>query len=74
MTNQNYIHEEIKCGLKAGNSYYYSVQTLLFSRFLCKNLKIEIYKTIILPVVLYGYETWSLKGKIQAKEWVSPED
>ena len=30
------------------------------SRFLSKNLKIKIYKTIILPVVLYGYVTWSL--------------
>ena len=27
---------------------------------LSKNLKIEIYRTIILPVVLYGCETWSL--------------
>jgi hypothetical protein len=26
----------------------------------CQNLKIRIYKTIILPVVLYGCETWSL--------------
>jgi hypothetical protein len=25
-----------------------------------KNLKIKIYKTVILPVVLYGCETWSL--------------
>ena len=30
------------------------------SRLLSKNLKIKIYKTIILPVVLYGCETWSL--------------
>ena len=30
------------------------------SRLLSKNLKIKIYKTIILPVVLYGYEIWSL--------------
>jgi hypothetical protein len=28
-----------------------------------KNLKITIYKTIILPVVLYGCETWSLTLK-----------
>jgi hypothetical protein len=28
--------------------------------FLSKNLKIRIYKMIILPVVLYGCETWSL--------------
>ena len=60
MTNQNSIQEEIKCRLKAGNSCNHSVQTLLSSRLLSENLKIEIYKTIILPVVLYGYETWSL--------------
>ena len=44
----------------AGNSGYYLVQTLLSSRHLSKNLKIKIYKTIILPVVLYGCEAWSL--------------
>ena len=38
----------------------YSVQNLLSSRLLSKNLKIKIYRTIILPVVLYGCETWSL--------------
>src|SRR5215470_2582028 len=37
-----------------------SVQNLLSSRLLSKNLKIKIYRTIILPVVLYGCETWSL--------------
>ena len=30
------------------------------SRFIFKNLKMKIYKTIIFPVVLYGCETWSL--------------
>jgi hypothetical protein len=33
---------------------------LLFSRLLSKNIKVTIYKSIILPVVLYGCETWSL--------------
>jgi hypothetical protein len=32
----------------------------LSSRLLFKNVKIKIYRTIILPVVLYGCETWSL--------------
>jgi hypothetical protein len=32
----------------------------LSSRLLSKNIKVRIYKTIILPVVLYGCETWSL--------------
>jgi hypothetical protein len=39
---------------------YHPVQSLLSSRLLSKNLKIRICKTIILPVVLYGRETWSL--------------
>jgi hypothetical protein len=37
-----------------------SVQNILSSRLQSKNLKIRIYKTTILPVVLYGCETWSL--------------
>ena len=56
-----------KCRLEAGNSCYHSVQTLLSSRLLSKNLKIKIYKTIILPVVLYGCETWSLTLKKECR-------
>ena len=56
MTNRNSIQVEIKCKFKA----CYSVQALLSSRLLSKNLKIKIYKTIILPVVLYGCEARSL--------------
>ena len=56
VTNQNSIQEEIKCIHKGGNSYYYSVQQFFFLD-LSKNLKIKIYKIIILPVVLYGCET-----------------
>jgi hypothetical protein len=43
-----------------GNICYHSVQNLLSSRLLSKNIKIRIYNTIILPVVLYGSETLSL--------------
>jgi len=57
---QNSIQEEIESRLKSGNACYHSVQNLLSSSLLSKNLKIEISRTIILPVVLYGYETWSL--------------
>jgi len=60
LTNQNSIAEEIKSRLRSGSACYHSVQTLLSSRLLSKNLKIKIYRTIILPVVLYGCETWSL--------------
>jgi hypothetical protein len=60
LTNQNLIQEEIKRRLNSGNACYHSVQNLLSSRLLFKNIKIRIYKTIILPVVRYGCETWSL--------------
>jgi len=63
LTNKNSIQEEIKSRLKSGNACYYSVQNLLSSSLLSKNLKIKIYRTIILPVVLYGCETWSLTLK-----------
>jgi len=56
----NSIQEEIKSRLKSGNACYHSVQNILSSSLLFKNLKIKIHRIIILPVVLYGCETWSL--------------
>jgi hypothetical protein len=58
--NQYLIHEEIKSRLNLGNECYHSVQKLLSSHLLSKNINIKIHKTIILYVVLYGFETWSL--------------
>ena len=60
LTNQNSIQKEIKCRINLGNAGYHSVQNLLSTSLLSKNVKIKIYRTIILPVVLYGCETWSL--------------
>jgi hypothetical protein len=60
LINQNDIHDEIKSRLNSGNACYYSVQNLSSSRLISKNLKIKIYKIVILPVVLYGCETWAL--------------
>jgi len=60
LTNKNSIQEEIKSRLKLGNACFYSVQNLLSSSLLSKNLKIKIYRTIILPIVLYGCDTWML--------------
>jgi hypothetical protein len=54
------IQEEFKSRLNSGNTCYHSVQNLLSSHLAPKNVKIGIYKAIILPVVLYGYETASL--------------
>jgi len=60
LTNQNSIQVEIKSSLKSGNACYHLVQNILSSSLLSKNLKIKIYRTIILPDILYGCETWSL--------------
>jgi len=60
LTDQNSTQDEIKSRLKSGNACSHSVQNLLSSSLLFKNLKINIYRTIILPFVLYGCETWSL--------------
>jgi hypothetical protein len=60
LTDQNYMHEEIKSRLNSGNACYHSVQILLFSCLFSRKLKVKMYKTIILPVVLYGCETWPL--------------
>jgi hypothetical protein len=43
----------------------------LSSRLISKNLKIKIYKTVSLPVVLYGCETWSLTLKEEYRLRVS---
>ena len=60
LTNQNSIQEEYTRRLKSGNACYHSVQNLLTSNMQSKTIKIKIYRNIILPVVMYEYETWSL--------------
>ncbi|KAJ4448734.1 hypothetical protein ANN_00125 [Periplaneta americana] len=60
VTNINDTREEIKRRINMGNACYYSVEKLFSSSLLSKNLKVRIYKTVILPVVLYGCETWTL--------------
>ena len=49
--------------MKSGNACYHSVQNLLSSGLQSKYLKINTYRTIILPVVVYGCVTWSLTFK-----------
>jgi sorting nexin-29 len=57
LMDQNCIHEEIRSRQNLGNACYHAVQNILSSRLLSTNVRIKIYKTIILPVVLYGCET-----------------
>jgi hypothetical protein len=56
----NFINEENTCRLNSESAHYHSVQNILSSYLLTKNLKINIYtyKTIIVPVIFYVCETW----------------
>jgi hypothetical protein len=58
--DRDLIQGEFKRRLNSSNACYHSVQNLLSSRLLPQNIKIRIYKTSSLSVVLYGCETWSL--------------
>jgi len=67
LTIQNSTWEEIKSRLRSGNACYHSVQNLLSSSLLSRKLKIKIYRTTILPVVLYGCEASSLTLREERK-------
>jgi hypothetical protein len=66
-TNQNLIQKGIKRRLNSRNVCCHSVQILLYSRLLSRNVRIIVYNAIILPVVLYGYETLYLASSEEHK-------
>jgi hypothetical protein len=57
--NRNSVHEEIRSRVKPGRVCHQSVQNVLSCRLLSKNIKVKVWRTIILTVVLYGCETWA---------------
>jgi hypothetical protein len=63
LRDQNCIHEEIKSRLNSGNACYHSVQSILSSRLLSRNVKVKIYKTIILPVFFMDVKRLHIKGR-----------
>jgi len=65
---QNSIREKIKSKLKSANARYHFVQNPLSYSLLYQNIKTQIYRNIILPVVLYGFETWSLTSRDERRQ------
>jgi len=61
----------IRSRLKSGNACYHSVQNLLSSSLLSKNVQIKTYRAIIWPVVLYGCETWLFTVRVECRLRVS---
>jgi hypothetical protein len=66
-TKQNSTQEETKNKMKSGNVCYHSVQNLVSSTLLSKNVNIKKYRTIILPVGLHGCEIWSLTLRVERR-------
>jgi hypothetical protein len=60
------VESDIKGKIAAGNRCYQSFSKILGTRYISKNTKIRIYKTIIRPEVLYGSETWAITGKMES--------
>ena len=60
LTNETSIQEELKSRLKSGYACYHLMHNLLSSNFLRRNIKTKINRTIIVPLVLCGFETWLL--------------
>jgi hypothetical protein len=58
VTNQNMIQKKIKRRLNSDNICYNSIQNLLPFYLLSENVIVIIFKTVILPLVLYGHKTW----------------
>jgi len=67
LTIQNSILEDIKSRTKSGNACCHLVQNIQSSSLISKNMKIKTHRTIILHVLLYGCETWSLTLRQQCR-------
>jgi hypothetical protein len=60
LTNQNSVQEKVRADCSQG--IHAIIRCRIFCVSVCypKNTKIKIHRTVVLPVVLYGCETWSL--------------
>ena len=59
LTNQNLFWKKLRADKSQGMLAVFRCKIFLSSSLLSKNFNIKIRTTIILPVVLYGCETWS---------------
>ena len=64
MNTDNSIEEEIKERTAAGNRTYYAHKTLFTSKLISRNVKLQLYNTLICPTVTYAPETWVLKENV----------
>jgi len=66
ISNDNSIDKEIQRRILASYRTYFAAVSLFMSRLISRGTKIQLYKTLIRPVVSYGAETWTTIKKEQA--------
>ena len=67
VTKDNLIEEEIKERIAAGNRASFANQKTLHSKLMSKKTKMQLYKALVRPVVVYGSECWVLTENIKQK-------
>jgi hypothetical protein len=58
-----YLGSEIQAILMARNRCYYALKNVLKSKNISQKVKVNVYRTIIRPVVTYGSKTWTVTKK-----------
>ena len=61
VNTDNAIEEQIKERIVAGNRAYHVREKLFTSKLISRNVKLQLYNTLIRPTVPYASETWVLK-------------
>jgi hypothetical protein len=61
VNTDNTIQEEIKERFVAGNRAFHVHRKLFTSKLMSRNVKLQLYNTLIRPTVTYACETWVLK-------------
>jgi len=61
VNTENSIEEEIKERTAAGNRAYHVHKKLFTSKLISRNVILQLYNTLIRPIVTYASETWVLK-------------
>ncbi|GFX46841.1 reverse transcriptase domain-containing protein [Trichonephila clavipes] len=60
INDQNKLKAEINNRIKSANKCFFGLKKQLISKFISGKTKLRLYKTLILPVLLYASETWTL--------------
>jgi hypothetical protein len=65
ITSGNNHERDIKARMAAGNRCYYALSKIMKSREISKSTKLKIYRTLIIPIVMYGCEGWTMSKHME---------